>query len=191
MDLSWCVNCISWDVWQCFDDACYVFSMKGLGRSEQGSTENIKVKVKNDNYGLGTMASYEVSLFPTFDATLELSLLVAPLIFKWRFVAGLLYFVVVVVLIDACFHRTTGSHTRMTSTSFWLNWTTATDKTAAPVCTKASDNCNAPCYILIKRLNVYLWCLTSWDVTNKTLALVLHKSIYTYSRKCFNSFSSS
>ncbi|XP_040016775.2 PIN2/TERF1-interacting telomerase inhibitor 1 isoform X2 [Gasterosteus aculeatus] len=32
---------------------------KGLGRSEQGSTENIKVKVKNDNYGLGTMASYE------------------------------------------------------------------------------------------------------------------------------------
>ncbi|KAM8832085.1 PIN2/TERF1-interacting telomerase inhibitor 1 [Spinachia spinachia] len=32
---------------------------KGLGRSEQGSTDNIKVKVKNDHYGLGTTASYE------------------------------------------------------------------------------------------------------------------------------------
>ncbi|XP_042359577.1 PIN2/TERF1-interacting telomerase inhibitor 1 [Plectropomus leopardus] len=32
---------------------------KGLGRSEQGSTEHIKVKVKNNNYGLGTTASYE------------------------------------------------------------------------------------------------------------------------------------
>ncbi|XP_041814484.1 PIN2/TERF1-interacting telomerase inhibitor 1 [Chelmon rostratus] len=32
---------------------------KGLGRSEQGSTDHIKVKVKNNNYGLGTTASYE------------------------------------------------------------------------------------------------------------------------------------
>ncbi|XP_028997215.1 PIN2/TERF1-interacting telomerase inhibitor 1 isoform X2 [Betta splendens] len=32
---------------------------KGLGRSEQGSTDHIKVKVKNDNYGLGANASYE------------------------------------------------------------------------------------------------------------------------------------
>ncbi|KAG8011256.1 PIN2/TERF1-interacting telomerase inhibitor 1, partial [Nibea albiflora] len=32
---------------------------KGLGRSEQGATDHIKVKVKNDNYGLGTTASYE------------------------------------------------------------------------------------------------------------------------------------
>ncbi|XP_068198013.1 PIN2/TERF1-interacting telomerase inhibitor 1 [Antennarius striatus] len=32
---------------------------KGLGRSEQGSTDHIKVKVKNDSYGLGTTASYE------------------------------------------------------------------------------------------------------------------------------------
>ncbi|XP_034755937.1 PIN2/TERF1-interacting telomerase inhibitor 1 [Etheostoma cragini] len=32
---------------------------KGLGRSEQGSTDHIKVKLKNDNYGLGTSASYE------------------------------------------------------------------------------------------------------------------------------------
>ncbi|KAM9339720.1 PIN2/TERF1-interacting telomerase inhibitor 1 [Symphorus nematophorus] len=32
---------------------------KGLGRSEQGSTDHIKVKVKNNNYGLGTNASYE------------------------------------------------------------------------------------------------------------------------------------
>uniref|UniRef100_A0A3B4W9P8 PIN2 (TERF1) interacting telomerase inhibitor 1 n=2 Tax=Seriola lalandi dorsalis TaxID=1841481 RepID=A0A3B4W9P8_SERLL len=32
---------------------------KGLGRSEQGSTDHIKVKVKNDSYGLGTSASYE------------------------------------------------------------------------------------------------------------------------------------
>uniref|UniRef100_A0A3Q3E954 PIN2 (TERF1) interacting telomerase inhibitor 1 n=1 Tax=Labrus bergylta TaxID=56723 RepID=A0A3Q3E954_9LABR len=32
---------------------------KGLGRSEQGSTDHIKVKVKNNNYGLGTSASYE------------------------------------------------------------------------------------------------------------------------------------
>ncbi|KAM6906133.1 PIN2/TERF1-interacting telomerase inhibitor 1 [Lycodopsis pacificus] len=32
---------------------------KGLGRSEQGSTDNIKVKVKNNNYGLGTSASSE------------------------------------------------------------------------------------------------------------------------------------
>ncbi|CAJ1078176.1 PIN2/TERF1-interacting telomerase inhibitor 1 [Xyrichtys novacula] len=29
------------------------------GRSEQGSTDHIKVKVKNNNYGLGTTASYE------------------------------------------------------------------------------------------------------------------------------------
>uniref|UniRef100_A0A4W6E228 PIN2 (TERF1) interacting telomerase inhibitor 1 n=1 Tax=Lates calcarifer TaxID=8187 RepID=A0A4W6E228_LATCA len=32
---------------------------KGLGRSEQGSTDHIKVKVKNNNYGLGANASYE------------------------------------------------------------------------------------------------------------------------------------
>ncbi|XP_059212203.1 PIN2/TERF1-interacting telomerase inhibitor 1 [Centropristis striata] len=32
---------------------------KGLGRTEQGSTENIKVKVKNNNYGLGTSVSHE------------------------------------------------------------------------------------------------------------------------------------
>ncbi|KAJ8269842.1 hypothetical protein GJAV_G00107450 [Gymnothorax javanicus] len=32
---------------------------KGLGKSEQGDTEHIKVKVKNDNLGLGTTASHE------------------------------------------------------------------------------------------------------------------------------------
>ncbi|KAM4713723.1 PIN2/TERF1-interacting telomerase inhibitor 1 [Anableps anableps] len=32
---------------------------KGLGRSEQGSTEHIKVKVKNNNHGLGANASHE------------------------------------------------------------------------------------------------------------------------------------
>lgn len=32
---------------------------KGLGRSEQGSTDHVKVKVKNDSYGLGANASYE------------------------------------------------------------------------------------------------------------------------------------
>ncbi|XP_046877209.1 PIN2/TERF1-interacting telomerase inhibitor 1 [Hypomesus transpacificus] len=32
---------------------------KGLGRTEQGSTEHIKVKVKNNNLGLGTAASHE------------------------------------------------------------------------------------------------------------------------------------
>lgn len=32
---------------------------KGLGRSEQGSTEHIKVKVKNNSYGLGTSVSHE------------------------------------------------------------------------------------------------------------------------------------
>ncbi|KAM9839913.1 PIN2/TERF1-interacting telomerase inhibitor 1 [Aulostomus maculatus] len=32
---------------------------KGLGRSEQGSTDHIKVKVKNNNYGLGASASHE------------------------------------------------------------------------------------------------------------------------------------
>ncbi|XP_036942470.1 PIN2/TERF1-interacting telomerase inhibitor 1 [Acanthopagrus latus] len=32
---------------------------KGLGRTEQGSTDHIKVKVKNDNYGLGTNPSHE------------------------------------------------------------------------------------------------------------------------------------
>ncbi|XP_075939678.1 PIN2/TERF1-interacting telomerase inhibitor 1 isoform X2 [Anarhichas minor] len=32
---------------------------KGLGRSEQGSTDHIKVKVKNNHYGLGTGASSE------------------------------------------------------------------------------------------------------------------------------------
>ncbi|GLD59789.1 PIN2/TERF1-interacting telomerase inhibitor 1, partial [Lates japonicus] len=31
----------------------------GLGRSEQGSTDHIKVKVKNNSYGLGANASYE------------------------------------------------------------------------------------------------------------------------------------
>lgn len=35
--------------------------VKGLGRSEQGSTDHIKVKLKNDSYGLGANASYEVS----------------------------------------------------------------------------------------------------------------------------------
>ncbi|XP_008396142.1 PIN2/TERF1-interacting telomerase inhibitor 1 [Poecilia reticulata] len=32
---------------------------KGLGRSEQGSTDHIKVKVKNNKHGLGTNASHE------------------------------------------------------------------------------------------------------------------------------------
>ncbi|XP_054474610.1 PIN2/TERF1-interacting telomerase inhibitor 1 [Anoplopoma fimbria] len=32
---------------------------KGLGRSEQGSTDHIKVKVKNNHFGLGTNASQE------------------------------------------------------------------------------------------------------------------------------------
>ncbi|KAK7906865.1 hypothetical protein WMY93_015477 [Mugilogobius chulae] len=32
---------------------------KGLGRSEQGATDHIKVKVKNDSYGLGANASHE------------------------------------------------------------------------------------------------------------------------------------
>ncbi|TNM94993.1 hypothetical protein fugu_017752 [Takifugu bimaculatus] len=32
---------------------------KGLGRSEQGSTDHIKVKLKNDSYGLGANVSYE------------------------------------------------------------------------------------------------------------------------------------
>ncbi|XP_068580806.1 PIN2/TERF1-interacting telomerase inhibitor 1 [Cebidichthys violaceus] len=32
---------------------------KGLGRSEQGNTDHIKVKVKNNHYGLGTSASSE------------------------------------------------------------------------------------------------------------------------------------
>ncbi|CAG09106.1 unnamed protein product, partial [Tetraodon nigroviridis] len=32
---------------------------KGLGRSEQGCTDHIKVKLKNDSYGLGANASYE------------------------------------------------------------------------------------------------------------------------------------
>lgn len=38
----------------------HAVSVKGLGRSEQGSTEHIKVKLKNDSYGLGANASYEV-----------------------------------------------------------------------------------------------------------------------------------
>lgn len=42
--------------------------IKGLGRSEQGSTDHIKVKVKNDSYGLGANASCEVGkrLKPSF-----------------------------------------------------------------------------------------------------------------------------
>merc|ERR1739838_870882 len=32
---------------------------KGLGRNEQGSTDNIKVKVKNDSLGLGTNVNHE------------------------------------------------------------------------------------------------------------------------------------
>lgn len=38
---------------------------KGLGRTEQGSTDHIKVKLKNDSYGLGANASYEVRTFNT------------------------------------------------------------------------------------------------------------------------------
>lgn len=43
----------------------YAVSVKGLGRSEQGSTDHIKVKLKNDSYGLGTNASYEVRALNT------------------------------------------------------------------------------------------------------------------------------
>ncbi|KAM9782733.1 PIN2/TERF1-interacting telomerase inhibitor 1 [Neosynchiropus ocellatus] len=32
---------------------------KGLGKSEQGSTDHLKVKLKNNNHGLGATASYE------------------------------------------------------------------------------------------------------------------------------------
>lgn len=44
---------------------CYsfIFHVKGLGRSGQGATDHIKVKVKNDSYGLGANASYEVRTF--------------------------------------------------------------------------------------------------------------------------------
>lgn len=35
--------------------------VKGLGRSEQGCTDHVKVKLKNDSYGLGVNTSYEVS----------------------------------------------------------------------------------------------------------------------------------
>lgn len=38
-------------------------NIKGLGRSEQGATDHVKVRVKNDSYGLGANASYEVSTF--------------------------------------------------------------------------------------------------------------------------------
>lgn len=69
MDL--CFLCVCVDVvseWMNISVArCYVFSfhVKGLGRSEQGSTDHIKVKVKNNNYGLGANASYEVRTFNT------------------------------------------------------------------------------------------------------------------------------
>lgn len=42
------------------------FLVKGLGRSEQGSTDHVKVKLKNDNYGLGANTSYEVGTFTTW-----------------------------------------------------------------------------------------------------------------------------
>jgi len=37
-----------------------LFAWQGLGRSEQGSTENIKVKAKNNKLGLGTTVNNEV-----------------------------------------------------------------------------------------------------------------------------------
>lgn len=37
-----------------------LFAWQGLGRSEQGSTENIKVKAKNNKLGLGTSVNNEV-----------------------------------------------------------------------------------------------------------------------------------
>lgn len=41
-------------------------AMKGLGRSGQGATEHIKVRVKNDGYGLGANAADEVWLLLPF-----------------------------------------------------------------------------------------------------------------------------
>ncbi len=47
-----------------------LFVWQGLGKSEQGSTEHIKVKVKNNSLGLGTAVKHEVrnrSCFPGFE----------------------------------------------------------------------------------------------------------------------------
>lgn len=37
-----------------------LFAWQGLGKTEQGSTEHIKVKVKNNKMGLGTTVNNEV-----------------------------------------------------------------------------------------------------------------------------------
>ncbi len=37
-----------------------LFVWQGLGKSEQGATEHIKVKVKNNSLGLGTAVNNEV-----------------------------------------------------------------------------------------------------------------------------------
>lgn len=53
-------KCMNWSTMVSFS-----FPVKGLGRTEQGSTEHIKVKVKNNSYGLGTSVSHEVSISST------------------------------------------------------------------------------------------------------------------------------
>lgn len=46
-------------------------ALKGLGRSGQGSTDHIKVRVKNDSYGLGANAADEVRLHSLTDSHKE------------------------------------------------------------------------------------------------------------------------
>lgn len=41
----------------------FAYTLKGLGRSGQGATEHIKVRVKNDSYGLGANAADEVRIY--------------------------------------------------------------------------------------------------------------------------------
>lgn len=98
--------------------------MKGLGRSEQGCTDHIKVKLKNDSYGLGANASYEVS----YEINMFIYNVIAPE--KQKIVKS--FFNVDIFFFFFC--RTTGLPTKMILMNFLLSWTTTMAKTKALVC---------------------------------------------------------
>lgn len=134
----------------------FLLYLQGLGRSEQGSTDHIKVNVKNNNHGLGANASHEVSAVKThkfisesklaFFISSELTYMVFLLILKFSFAPHMrsilnlkihkmktkteCIFFFLDLFAEICnFCRITGLLIKMNLMSFLLSWTTTMVKT--------------------------------------------------------------
>lgn len=93
---------------------------QGLGKSEQGATDHIKVKVKNNSLGLGTNASHEVRTLLIYFSCHLLTVRSECNVSGWHSPC----WVNSATCLCCCCCRITGLHTRMILTSFWQISTT-------------------------------------------------------------------